>query len=436
MTWSNRNQNNTTNYVHPNESNLWELHKAMDYNFSGEPIIRIDDTTVQHTSTNRRKVSLNELLYFNTFQYGKDPSIWDESTANGGDIQFDSYLGMVAMTVGSTAGSQAIQQSRRVIRYVPGRQNELAFSVIFTTPTTGIRRRIGLFDDLNGFYFEDGGDGTYYCVLRRNTAGGVVETRVARADWNYDRLDGLGPSGIVADPTKIQMVIFEYNWYGAGQVEISWIIDNNKHPIHQFDTANRVEYTWSNTPFLPVRREITNVTGAAGTHVMYVGSSSVSVEGTVGPLGRETNANTPITGKSTGNTANVFIPMLSIRLKSDKLSGVVIPVDYQAATLDNTTIFYRLVSNPVLTNAVWNSVSADSFVEYDASATAATGGIILKTGFLGTYQQGIGIGFDPRTITQLGRRSMGTVSDILTVEIASTQANKAGFASMNWIELR
>jgi hypothetical protein len=435
MTWKNRNEANTTNYLHPNESNLWELHKAMDYNSAGEPIIRVDDTTVQHTATNRRKVSTSEMLYFNTFQYGKDPSIWDESITGTAAITFDSVLGMVDMSVGSSVGDQAVQQSRRIIRYIPGRQNELTFTVIFTEPTVGVRRRVGLFNEQSGFYFEDGGDGNYYCVIRRNTASGVVETRVAREDWNVDRFDGQGPSGVVADPRAIQMVVFEYNWYGAGQVEISWIVNNNKLPIHQFETANILTHTWTNTAFLPVRKEITNVSGAPGTHHMYIGSSSISAEGDVGPLGRESNVNSPITGRSLG-AANTFFPVLSIRLKADRLAGVVIPVDFQAATLDNTTIFYRLVQNPVLTGAVWTSVSNESFVEYDATATAATNGTVLKTGFLGTYQQGQVLGFDSRTVTQLGRSAMGAVSDILTVEIASTQANKAGFSSINWIELR
>jgi hypothetical protein len=429
-------QENSTNYFHSYEPNTNDLTMAMDYNSAGEPIIRVDDTTVQHTATNRRKVSTNEMLYFNTFQYTKDPEVWDEQVTGTGAITFDSILGMVDMTVGSGAGSQAIQQSRRVIRYIPGRQNELTFTVIFTEPAVGIRRRIGLFNEQSGFYFEDGGDGNYYCVIRRNTAGGVVETRVAREDWNIDRFDGQGPSGVVADPRAIQMVVFEYNWYGAGQVEISWIVNNNKLPIHQFDTANILPHTWTNTAFLPVRKEITNVSGAPGTHHMYIGSASISAEGSAGPLGRESNINSPITGKPTGNTANIFVPMLSIRLKADRLAGVVIPIDFQAATLDNTTIFYRLVQNPVLTGAVWTSVSNESFVEYDVTATATSNGITLKTGFLGTYQQGITIGFDPRTVTQLGRSGLGTVSDILTVEIASTQANKNGFASMNWIELR
>lgn len=43
MSFSNRNQNNTTPYTHPNESNLWELHKAMEYNSGGEPALRTLD---------------------------------------------------------------------------------------------------------------------------------------------------------------------------------------------------------------------------------------------------------------------------------------------------------------------------------------------------------------------------------------------------------
>lgn len=427
---------NSTNYEHSWEPNTNDLVHAMDYDPYGQPILRVDNTTQQHTAKNRLKVSNQELLYFNTFQYGRDTNLWDESTANGGSLEFDQYLGMVKMTVTNQLGSQAIQQSKRVIRYIPGRQNELSFSVIFTTPATGIRRRIGLFDEQGGFYFEDGGDGNYYCVLRRNTAQGVVETRVARQDWNVDPLDGTGPSGLIGDPAAVQMVTFEYDWYGAGQVEVNWIIKNNKYPIHQFNTGNILPYTWTSTPFLPVRKEITNVTGAAGTHSMYVGSTSIYAETETSIIGRESNANSPITGRSTGNTANVFVPILSIRLKSDRLRGVVIPVDFQAATLDNTAIFYRLMSNPVLTGDSWVSAGAESFVEYDISATANTGGTVLKTGYLGPSNQGDIISFNRQVNTQLGRNNLGTTSEILCIEIASTQANKSAFASMNWIEIR
>lgn len=40
MSWTNRNENNSTDYVHPKESNLWDVHKAMEYNPGGQPVLR------------------------------------------------------------------------------------------------------------------------------------------------------------------------------------------------------------------------------------------------------------------------------------------------------------------------------------------------------------------------------------------------------------
>lgn len=408
---------------------------AMDYDPYGAPVLRIDDTTKQHTSKNRVKISPYEIANFNSYQYTKDTDVWDEELTGTASSTVNTYMGMIEMTVGSTAGDQVVRQTRRVQRYIPGRQNEISMSVIFGTPATGIRRRYGLFDDYNGAYFEDGGDGTYYVVCRRNTAEGLVEERVARADWNVDKLDGTGPSGITADSTKIHLMVIEYEWYGAGQVEFKFIINNNAYPVHQFNHGNRSSEPWSAPPFLPVRAELTNVAGTAGTHTFYVGSFSSAIEGDVGPLGVESNANSPITGRSMAS-ANTFYPILSIRLKSTRLQGVVLPFDLQAATLDNTQIFYRLTLNSVLTGASWQPVSDEGFVEYDASATAAANGRVLKTGFIGTYQQGMSIKFDNRSTNQLGRTSMGTVSDILTVEVAAVGANKSAFASINWLEVR
>ena len=426
---------NSTNYVHTYEPNTNDLSLAMAYDSYGAPVIRIDDTTKQHTSKNRVKVSNLAVTTFNSLQYTKGPEVWDEAITGTASSTLNTYYGMMEMMVNGVAGDEVIRQTRRVVRYVPGRQSEVSMSVIFGTPTTGIRRRFGLFDELNGAYFEDGGDGTYYAVCRRNTASGIVEERVAREDWNVDRLDGTGPSGITADPTTIQLMVIEYEWYGAGQVEFKFVINNNAYPVHKFDHANRTTEPWSSTAFLPIRAELTNVAGTAGSHTFYVGSTSVSSEGDIGPLGIELNAASAVTGRSL-TTANVFYPVLSIRLKTDRLQGVVIPIDLQAATLDNTQIYYRLVLNPVLTNPVWVSVGADSFVEYDISATAQSNGIILKTAFLGTYQQGQLVKLDERVLSQLGRLNMGTTSDVLTVEIASVNANKAGFASLNWIEVR
>jgi len=431
---------NSTNYVHSFEPNTNDLSMAMDYNPYGQPVLRIDDTTKQHTSKNRVKVSTYEVTDFATFTTGKDLDIWDEIIVGASSSSVhDPYFGMVKMTVGPNVGDKVYRQTKRVQRYIPGRQGEVSMTMIFGTPTTGIRRRFGLFDDLNGFFFEDSGDGTYRCTLRRNSALGVVdEESFARDDWNVDKLDGTGPSGFTADPNNIQHMSIEYEWYGAGMVEWNFIIDNNKYPIHRIYHANRVPNTWAAKAALPVRIEIENIGGTAGTHTFYQGSHSFATEGTTTLLGRQKSISTPITGKSTDGS-NTFIPMVAIRLKSTALDSVVIPDEFSAATLDNTNIFVRAIELPTVTGGTWVSFSDDSAVEYNITATGYSGGNVLSTTFVNGTNQGTAFTFPERSITQLLRNTtttLGDTSGIFLIAIASVGANKEGFASLGWIEVR
>lgn len=432
---------NSTNYVHSDEPNLYDLHKALTYDAEGKPSLRTLDSQAGYTSKNRIKISDYQTDFFNTFQYGKETDVWDESTTLGGSATWNTNTNWVDMAVGSTQGSKVIRQTRNVMRYIPGRSSTLTYAVRFQTPVTGIRRRIGLFDENNGFYFEDAGvigaDGLpeYNVVVRTSTSGVLTETRVPRSQWNGDKLDGSGVDSITADPTKSQMVSFEYEWYGAGQIIIGWVINGYTHIIHTFNHANIASLPWSSTPFLPIRLELENLTGVAGTHYLYQGSNSLISEGTATKLGIAQNITGPITGR-TMSTANTFYPILSIRLKSTALKGIVLPTFFQAATLDNTSVFYKLVRNATLTGANFVDMpDANSFTQYDISATSYTGGVDIDSGFV-IGGGGTGIRLDKDTVYQIGRGSMGTVSDTLTLAIASPNANKSALSAMTWIEQR
>ena len=403
----------------------------------GKLVLTVDDDTVQHTSRNRRKVSTQEVLFFNTFQFDRDTETWDESFSSNStfaNASFDEYEGGVILEVSNTINSEVIRQTRNVIRYVPGRQNELIFTTRLNGTVAGIRKRIGAFDANNGIYFEDDG-GTYSCVVRRATANGNVETRFTRDNWNVDKLDGTGASGVTLDFSKNQMMTIEYEWFGSGQVEWNFVIDNNKLPIHQYNTGNRENITWSNTPFFPHRLELTNTTGATGTHKMFQGGFGVLTEGTVGPLGRRRNVSSPISGTDLTNSGT-FYPLLTVRLKSESLDSVVLPFAFQAATLDNTAIFVRIIRDATLTGASYVEVD-DSSVEYDVSANTITGGTIIESGYISPQGQGGEVQLsDPSTIIQLGRNDLGTTSQTLTIAVSAVNSNKDGWAGLNWIEVR
>lgn len=437
MTYS-RKDRNSTNYVHPSELNLWEVHRAMDYDSYGQPVLRIDDTTKQHTSHNRVKTSNVEIIDYASFPHSIQSDVWDTQTIGTTSVEHDTYLSMVKMQVGSSVGDRITRQTKRVIPYVPGRMNEVSMTMIFGVPTVGVRRRFGVFDDACGMFFEDAGDGNYYCVLRRTTAEGVVEERVAREDWNGDKLDGNGPSGFTANPLNIQHMVIEYEWYGAGQIEFKFVIDNNSHYIHRFNTANNKPHTSLNSAFLPVRVEIENYGGTAGTHDFYQGSHAVGAEGTLIAEGRLSSISNALAGV-TLTTANTFYPLVAIRLKSTYLDGIVMPQAYAGATLDNTNFFLRIIENPVITGGTWVSYGDESPVEYNITATGFTGGDTLQTVFTSPGNQGNIFQFNDATITQLFRTTTTTIGDTSSTFLiagASVNANKKGWANLRWISIR
>lgn len=387
-----------------------------------------------YTNNNRLKVAPFQTVFFNTFQYGKESDVWDERIVGVATATHNVNSSNVMMQVGSSAGSKVIRQTKQVMRYIPGRPATLAFAIRLEQPKVGIRRRFGLFDDYNGAYFEDNG-GTYSYVIRTSTSGITTETRVTRENWNGEKFDGNGYTGVTADPTKQQMISINYEWYGAGIVEFAWLMENKTIPSHTFDNANTNDKVWCSTPFLPIRVEIENVTGVAGTHYIYQGSNSLIQEGEPEKLGTLMSISNPITGTTMAVT-NTFYPIVSLRLKSGALSSVMLLRSLQAVTNDNTNVYWRLYENATLTGANWTDhPDPNSFTQYDTTATALTGGTTLLSGF--TIAGGASlVDIDDKAALQLGRSGIGTISDTYTLACASPNANKAALAVLNWIEQR
>jgi hypothetical protein len=291
-----------------------------------------------------------------------------------------------------------------------------------------------LFDENDGVFFEDDG-GTYSYVIRSSVTGIVTETRVTRDNWNGDKFDGNGYSGVTADSTKQQMISINYEWYGAGIIQFAWLMKNETIASHTFDNANTNPGVWCSTPFLPIRVEIENVTGVAGTHYLYQGSNSLIQEGEPEKLGVLESISNPITG-TTMNNANTFYPIVSIRLKSNNLTGVMLLRSLQTATNDNTNIYWELIENATNTGGTWvNHPDPNSFMQYNITESATSGGNTLLSGFVVGGGSAL-INIDDKAALQLGRSGIGTTSDTYTLACASPNANKAALAVLNWIEQR
>ena len=424
---------NSTNYVHSEEPNLLDLTKTMDYDAQGEPVIRVDDTRGSYTSKNRQRVSTFSTWFYSTTQFDLGLDVWDQTTANGATIVHNPLESAVKMSVTGTVGSKAVRQTKQVMPYIPGRPAEFSMAHRWEAPVSGIRKRIGIFDENNGLYFEDGGDQNYYCVIRSKVSGSVVETRVQRADWNGDKFDGLGPSGITADPNAIQLIVIEYEWYGAGAVHFNFVMHGTKHRIHSFYHANISRDVYIGTPFLPIRAEIENISATVPGE-MIIASTSFGLEGMSTRIGLPLVQQIPLPGVSLAQ-ANTFYPAISIRLKPGSLSGIAILEKLQFFTTDNTTLAYRIYVNATLTGGTWvDHELPNSLVQVNTSATAITGGTIFYRGLVPT--NGSEIVIDAGGAFQLARNTMGTVGDIVTIAIAAFNTNKTAVGAVMWREMR
>jgi hypothetical protein len=91
------------------------------------------------------------------------------------------------------------------------------------------------------------------------------EIRIRQTDFNIDRLDGTGASGYTLDASKMQMLLVEYSWYGAGYVQ--WGIRGQRGEFimaHRLPNNNRNNEAYMRSGNLPGRYEAINETYVSG----------------------------------------------------------------------------------------------------------------------------------------------------------------------------
>ncbi len=90
------------------------------------------------------------------------------------------------------------------------------------------------------------------------------EILIPQSQWNLDKADGTGKSGYVTDITKMQMMGFQYSWYGAGFID--WMFRGPTGDfvfLHRLKNNNRNNEAFMRSGNLPVRYEVINE-GARG----------------------------------------------------------------------------------------------------------------------------------------------------------------------------
>lgn len=359
----------------------------------------------------RLRVANPYTLFDSQNRYQKDPQ-FSEALTGSATATYVANESSVDMAVTTASGDKAVRQTYRVFPYQPGKSLQVLATFVMNTGKTNLRQRVGYFNTDNGVFFQVS-DTTNSFVLRTNTSGTPSDARtVNQADWNGDKLDGTGASGLTLDVSKAQILYMDFEWLGVGSVRCGFIIDGTFIVCHTFNNANDIDKVYMTTAILPVRYEIENTAATASASTLTQICSTVISEGGYQQVSALTWAR--MTAVMVATTT--FKPMVSIRLKSTALGAVVLPSVYNAIPIGSVLDYeVVLMKNPTLTGASWTSLSTN--VEYDLSATALTGGTIVQQGYTSGSNQGSGTasgGTDYNFDLQLGV-SLAGVSDIYTL---------------------
>lgn len=370
-----------------------------------------------------------------------DDIVWTTRVTNGGTSVYSGSRASTVMTVPVTTNSEVVRQTKQRMNYQPGKSFFTDMTFVIGDSAPDLIKRAGLFDDDNGIYLEQSGSDINLC-MRSSISGtnNIICNQVSQSQWNLDKLDGTGISGITLDLTKAQLFSLDVQWLGVGRVRAGFSFDGGTIYAHEFNHANIADSVYISTPVLPIRFQIINSGSSAGS-MEHICSSVIS-EGGYSPLGilrsidRGVNAITLNSGS--------FAPILSIRLNPAYIGSTILPTESSILTLTNTAFKWALLLNPVIAgtdNANWQTISGSS-VQYDTSRTTAntlTSGTQIISGYAeagGPNQKSSGLTRAFESNLVIGSDIDGNTDElVLAAQLIGNGANADFLGTLAWREL-
>jgi hypothetical protein len=391
---------------------------------------------------NRLKVS-NPFTLFDSQQRYVISDKWNYIGVSGGTYTFNPVESTVSLIAGTTNGSKMYVETKRVFPYQPGKSLTIVDSFAMAQPKSGLRQRVGYFGitggvtagtPYNGVYLQQ--DGLTLSVCLTSASLGTTQT-VTQSNWNGDKFDGTGDSGVTIDVTKGNIFWLDVEWLGVGDVRTGFFIDGRPVVAHTFYNTNKNSTTYMTTACLPLRYEIENTAGQTGSSTMRQICSTILSEGGYEGFSRRYNVTHSGTTPHTLTTAGTQYPLVAIRLAPDRLDSIIVPSNISVAIEPGTNnkplvVQYRILLNPTLTGNTW-ATHFNGNVQYNVTATGVTGG----TDIIGGYISSSGT-LDVSSINdfnfQLGRTQLG-VSDTFVLVLVPTENGTQGYTDLSWFEI-
>ena len=427
-------------YQHDNaDRNLMGLQNAMRYDDDGEPSLRVSienvevnsglSNTVYNPTGNlnagsdafgRLRVS-NPVTLFDATNVGRSSNKFFDQAIGDSSI---SYSYDTSSTNLNTSGAGlCYRQSKRRMSYQPGKSFLVLTTFVMTSPQVGVWQTVGLWDTSNGITFS-AEEAELAMSIRNN--GSV--NRIYQSDWNVDKLDGTGPSGVTLDVTKAQILFVDIEWLGVGSVRTGFVVNGQFIVAHIFHNANINGNVYTRTVNLPVRFQLES-SGPSAT-MQTICSSVISEGGYEARATGKVDGTPDISGVSVGTS---WVNLATIRLSD--VNAIVVPAGIDILNISNTDFEWGLFVDAIPTSAFTFNPSSDNVEIATNTVTFSSLGERIYGGYMGGKTAPATIGNGALSWdNQLGVSDL-TTPQTLTLAIRSSSSSKTAAGLLKWFEI-
>lgn len=220
-----------------------------------------------------------------------------------------------------------------------------------------------------------------------NKISKVLDIKVPQNKFNYDRIDGQGPSGFNLDITKMQMYAIQYSWYGAGFIDFMI-----RGPLGEFVTVHRFTNNNVNTEAymrsgnLPTRYEVSNFTSLGKTTVATgIGTTSLSlVDATAFPVPASGKKNFVLVNSTNGGVT--YDEIMSYTGKTNNtLTGITTTAEFNLFLSGQTRYFSGVSSaqnHPEGSSVILLNTTCSPSISHWGAAVILDGGFDDDSGYL------------------------------------------------------
>lgn len=388
-------------------------------------------------SFERLRVSEAISLFDAQLTYDLAPLVYEAVTNGpGAVITHDTTNRMGVCTFSSTpTGGKAYLQTYEYFRYEPGKSQLILMSFLPGNGVANVKKFAQYGDDTNAVGFRLNGTTPEVYILSGTSLGNEV---VTQSNWNYDKFDGSGRSGITLNPAATILVVIDLQALYVGTVRIGFEVNGKFYLVHQFHHSNLIAYPYIQSANLPVRMgmECTGTVTATFNPICC----TVQQEAGQDPFGYAFS----IEGVGTAGNGS-FGHILSVRPKQTFNSITnrtkFILDSFDISVTGSNPINWQLCVGQALSASSYSNVNATySAYEYAQNATlSGSPAIVIAQGYLFASATSKGsVGKATAARYPISLNAAGAVSDLRTLTliasgISGTSATRCTF---NFREVR